>query len=78
LPEPLPEGIDEIACVSCEAAAAIVAVNVSDTDKPLVSVAVTLRLSEEAVDGAVPENVSVVALNFNHDGSAALLACVAV
>ena len=70
----LPEVVEATAWVICATAAA----KVSDTDRPLVSVAVTLRLSEVAVAGAVPLNVSVVPLNFNQAGSAEPLACVAV
>ena len=44
--------------------------NVSDTDKLLVSVAVTVMLRVCAVVGAVPLNVSLAALNRSHAGSA--------
>ena len=72
--DPLAEGSEEIACVSCATAA----VNVSDIERPLVSVAVTLRLREPAVAGAVPLKVSVVPLNFSQAGSAEPLDCDAV
>ena len=71
---PLPDVAEATAWVIC----ATVAANVSDTDRPLVSVAVTFRLSEVAVAGAVPLKVSVAPLNFNQDGNAEPLACVAV
>ncbi len=45
------------------------AMNVSATDSPLVSVAVTLRLSDDAVEGAVPVKVSVAPLNFNRSAA---------
>ena len=47
-----------------------VAEKVSDTDSPLVSVAVTLMVRVSAVSGAVPLNVSVVALKMSQLGSA--------
>ena len=50
----------------------------SDTDKPLVSVAVTLMSTVSAVFGAVPLNESVVALNLSQLGSAWPFGCVAV
>ena len=52
------------------AAPMTVAEKVSDTDSPLVSVAVTLMVRVSAVGGAVPLNVSVAALNVSQPGSA--------
>ena len=77
LTEPLPEPTEAIAAAMIEAAAATVTTKVSDADRPLVSTALTLRLSDVAVVGAVPLNVSVVPLNFSQAGSAAPLAWVA-
>jgi hypothetical protein len=67
----------EIAWDKDAAAAVIDTPNVSDADKPLESVAVTLRDREAAVFGAVPEKVSVTALNDSHEGSAEPFACLA-
>ena len=58
--------------------AGVTTAKVSDADRPLVSVAVTLMLRPFAVLGAVPVNVSVAELNFSHDGSEEPSACVAV
>ena len=66
----LVDGKEEIAWLNLAAAALIVAVKVSETLRPLTSVAVTFSARVEAVVGAVPENVSVVALNFSHVGRA--------
>jgi hypothetical protein len=75
LPDPLPEPTEAIACDI--AAAATLTANVSDADRPLLSVAVTFKLSEVADVGAVPLKVSVVPLNFSQAGSAVPLAWVA-
>ena len=48
-----------------------VAVNVSDSDRPLLSEAITLSVRLWAVIGAVPLNVSVPGLKVSHPGSAA-------
>ena len=48
----------------------MLALKVSDVDKPLVSVAVTLMLRLPLPAGGAPVNVSVAALNASHDGSA--------
>ncbi len=45
--------------------------NVSDTEEPPASVALTTRLSVDGVDGAVPLNVRVEALNESQDGNEA-------
>ena len=47
-----------------------VAENVSAIERPLLSVAVTVMPRVSAVSGAVPLNVSVVALNVSQPGSA--------
>ena len=73
--DPFPGVIEAMACDSCAAAAEMLAVNVSDTESPLVSLAVTLRPSDVAVAGVVPLNVSVVPLNVNQAGKAAPFDC---
>ncbi len=50
---------------------------VSETDNPLVSVAVTLIERPFSLAGGVPVKVRVEALKVSQDGSAAPLACVA-
>ncbi len=60
------------------AGATTFAVKVSNTERPLVSVAVTLRLRLCVVAGAVPLNVSVNALNVSQLGSDCPLAWLAV
>ena len=52
------------------ATALTVPLNVSEEDRTLVSVAVTVIPIVWAVAGAVPENVSVLALNVSQEGSA--------
>lgn len=71
LAEPTGDDNDEIAWVNAAAAATIDAVNVSEIDEPPASVALTTRLSVDGVDGAVPLNVRVEALNESQDGNEA-------
>lgn len=52
--------------------------NVSVAERPLVSVALTETLSDVAEVGAVPEKVSVAALNLSQVGSAEPLESVAL
>jgi hypothetical protein len=47
----------------------MLAVKVSDEESPLLSVAVTVMPRFSAVDGAVPVNAPVAALNVSQDGS---------
>jgi len=61
----------EVWLASAGAAAGVATENVSDTDRPLVSVAVTLMLRPAALFGTVPVNVSVAALKLSQDGNAA-------
>lgn len=73
-----PNGVEETALTSFDAAAAMVAANVSEVDAPPASVAVTLIFSVDAAFGAVPVKVSVAALKVSHVGSAEPLDCVAL
>src|SRR2546421_644680 len=57
--------------VTVGALAGVSTEKVSDVDRPLVSVAVTLRLRPAAVLGTVPVKLWVEGLKFNQDGSAA-------
>ena len=65
-------------CVCKTGAPITVAEKSSDTDNPLVSVAVTFRASVCAVAGAVPLKESVAGLNVSQPGSAWPFCCVAV
>src|SRR5262249_12675942 len=66
----LPPVKEEIACRKLEALVATVTPNVSEVDAPPASVAITFNVSEVAVVGAVPVNVSVALLNFSQLGRA--------